>query len=377
MVFDHQKFLNLSWGVFVFYAILLSIHFYIMPIRNSDRPHTVLVSTWTIIKVIIMLVILGLLWVLRDVVAMLFVALLLSALIDPFAGWFAKHHVPRAFAVLVVYACLLAIGALVVVLLVPPLISQVQQLVTNFSDIFDGLMRTFSRFRDLTTQYGLGENFQSGLQVLENGLGNSFSNLFSTVTGFFGSLAAFVIVLVLTFYMVVEEDSARRLFKNLAPAEYQPFLASLFNKMQKRIGLWLRGQLILGLIIGLAVYLGLTILGVPYALLLGIIAGLLEIIPYAGPTLAAVPTLIIAFSISPLKGILTLILFIAIQEIENNVLVPKIMQKVTGLNPVISIVAMLIGIKFGGVVGALLAIPVATMVSVAIEELFSGMSSEK
>lgn len=348
-----------------------------MPTRIPDRSHTVSVSTWTIAKVLIMLAVIGLLWLLRDVVAMLFVALLLSALIDPFADWFAKHRVPRAFAVLVVYACLLAIGTAVVILLIPPLISQVQQLVMNFSDIFNGLMHTFSRFRDITAQYGLGENFQSGLEALETGLSNSFAGIFSTVTGFFGSLAAFVIVLVLTFYMVVEEDSARRLFKNLAPAEYQPFLAALFNKMQKRIGAWLRGQLILGLIIGVSVYLGLTILGVPYALLLGLIAGLLEIIPYAGPMLAAVPTLIIAFSISPLKGVLVLILFVAIQEIENNVLVPKIMQKVTGLNPVVSIVAMLIGIKFGGLAGALLAIPVATMVSVIVEELFSGLPAEK
>jgi predicted PurR-regulated permease PerM len=335
------------------------------------------VSTWTIAKILIVLAVVGLLWLLRDVVAMLFVALLLSALIDPFADWFAKHRVPRAFAVLIVYACLLAIGTAVVILLIPPLVSQVQQIVVNFPEIFEGLMNTFSRLRDLTAQYGLGENFQTGLAALEKGFSNSLSGIFSTVTGFFGSVAVFVIILVLTFYMVVEEDSARRLFKNLAPAEYQPFLAALFTKMQYRIGSWLRGQLVLGLIIGSAVYLGLTILGVPYALLLGLIAGLLEIIPYAGPMLAAIPTLIIAFSVSPLKGVLTLILFVAIQEIENNVLVPKIMQKVTGLNPVISIVAMIIGVKFGGVVGALLAIPVATMISVVVEELFSWAVTEK
>jgi len=348
-----------------------------MPIRTLDRSHNVSVSTWTIVKVLLMLMLVGLLWLLRDIVAMMFVALLLSALIEPFAAWFAKHHIPRALAVIIVYLCLLAIGTSVVILLVPPIVSQVQQFITNFPSIFDGLSNTFSRFQDLTVQYGLGTHFQSGFKAIQDGMSESFSGIFSTVTGFFGSLAAFVIVLVLTFYMVVEEDAAKRLFKNCAPIEYQPFLTSLFNKMQKRIGSWLRGQLILGVVIGLSVYLGLTILGVPYALLLGLVAGLLEIIPYAGPMLAAIPTLIIAFSVSPIKGALTLILFVAIQEIENNVLVPKIMQKVTGLNPVISILAMLVGIKFGGVAGALLAIPAATMISVAFEELFSGVSSEK
>jgi predicted PurR-regulated permease PerM len=348
-----------------------------MPTKTIDRPHTVSVSTWTIAKVLIMLLVIGLLWVLRDVVAMLFVALLLSALIDPFADWFARNHIPRALAVIIVYAFLLALGVLIVVLLVPPLIVQVQQLVANFSSIFDGLVNTFSRFREFASQYGLGTNFQAGLQAIEEGFSSSFSGIFSTVTGFFGSLAAFVVVLVLTFYMVVEEDSARRFFKSLAPVEYQPFLVPLFNKMRQRIGYWLRGQLVLGLVVGLAVYLGLTILGVPYALLLGLIAGLLEIIPYAGPLLSAVPILIIAFSVSPLKGFFALLLVIIIQQIENNILVPKIMQKATGLNPVVSIIAMLVGVKFGGLIGALLAIPVATVLAVAIEEFFSDLSSEK
>lgn len=343
----------------------------------NDRPHNVSVSTWTILKVFLMLLAIGLLWFLRDVAVMVLVALLFSALIDPLADWLAHRHVPRALAVLLVYAMILSLGAAVVILLVPPVTSQIQQLVANSSSIFSGLINLFDRFQNVSSQYGLGENFSSGLIALQDGFEASLSGIFSTITGFFGGLAAFVIVLVLTFYMVVEEDSARRFFKNLAPAEYQPFLSSLFIKMQKRIGYWLRGQLILGFVVGLMVYLGLLIIGVPYALLLGLIAGLLEIIPYAGPMLSAVPVLIIAFSVSPFVGFASLIIIIAVQQIENNVLVPKIMQKATGLNPVVSIVAMMIGIKFGGIVGALLAIPVATMVSVVSEELFVGFSNEE
>lgn len=348
-----------------------------MPTHLSDRPHIVSVSTWTILKVLLFILLLGLVWALREVVAMVFVALLFSALINPFAEWFAAHRFPRALAVLIVYVLALALGISVVVLLVPPLIFQIDQLAANASSIFSGLTNTFSRFQEISTQYGFEKNLQSGLDALQVGISDGFSGLFSTITGFFGSLAAFVIVLVLTFYMVVEEDSARRVFKSLAPVEYQPFLTALFVKMQKRIGYWLRGQLVLGFVVGLAVYLGLSIIGVPYALLLGLLAGLLEIVPYAGPMLAAVPTLIIAFSVSPITGLAALVVFIAIQQIENNVLVPKIMQKATGLNPVISIIALMVGVKFGGVIGALLAIPVATMISVVTEEFFAGLSEEK
>ncbi len=345
-----------------------------LPVR-ADKPHAITVSTWTILKVLLILVSIGLLWMLRDVVAILFVALLLSALIDPFADWFAKRHIPRGIAVLIVYAILLGIAAATLILLIPPLVTQVQQLVSNLAIMYGEAIKSFTQLQTISVQYGFGDNFQASLQALQEGVGRSLSSVFSTISGFFGGIAAFVIVLVLTFYMVVEEDAARRFFKNLAPEEYQPFLASLFNKMQKRIGSWLRGQLVLGLVIGTAMYLGLTILGVPYALVLALLAGLLEIIPYAGPMLSAIPTLLIAFSISPLKGLMVGILILVIQQIENNLLVPKIMQKATGLNPIVSIVALLVGIKLGGFVGALLAIPIATMVAVAIEELFAAYPS--
>ncbi len=347
------------------------------PARSGDKSHLITVSTWTILKVVLVLVALILLWLLRDVVAILFMALLLAALIDPFADWFSKRHVPRSLAVLVVYAILLAVSAIVLILIIPPLVAQVQQLIGNFALTYGEAVRSFTQFQAISIQYGLGENFQASLQALQEGVGKSVSQIFSTITGFFTGVAAFVLVLVLAFYMVVEEDAARRFFKNLAPEEYQPFLGTLFMKMQKRIGSWLRGQLVLGVVIGLAVYVGLTILGVPYALVLGLIAGLLEIIPYAGPMLAAIPTLIIAFSVSPLKGVMVIILIVAIQQIENNVLVPKIMQKATGLNPIVSIVALLIGIKLGGIVGAVLAIPVATVIAVATEELFAAYSSSE
>jgi predicted PurR-regulated permease PerM len=345
------------------------------PVRFPEKPHLITVSTWTIVKVVLILIGLALLWLLKDVVAILFMALLLAALIDPFADWFAKRKIPRGISVLIVYAILLGIAALALILVIPPVVSQVQQLIGNFAQTYEAAVRSFSQFQAVSIEYGFGENFQSSLQALQQGVGKSVSEIFSTITGFFGGMAAFVVVLVLAFYMVVEEDAARRFFKNLAPEEYQPFLGTMFNKMQKRIGSWLRGQLVLGIVIGSAVYIGLLILGVPYALVLGLIAGLLEIVPYAGPMLSSIPILIIAFSVSPLKGVMALVLIIAIQQIENNVLVPKVMQKATGLNPIVSIIALLVGIKLGGLVGAILAIPVATMVAVAAEELFAAYPS--
>ena len=320
------------------------------------------ISTGTILKVIAIFAALWFVWFVRDILAVIFVALLLAALIDPIADWFSKRKIPRSLAVLLVYLVLFCIVSFVVIMLVPPVIEQVSALLINFG-YYDQVATYIERFSSLN----LGESVADNIGQLTT----SIQQVFATLSGFVGGIAALVIVLVLAFYMVVEEQAARNFFKTLSPAQYQPHLAKLFNKMQKKIGLWLRGQIILGLIIGIVAYIGLSILGVQYALVLAIMAGLFEIVPYIGPVAAAIPAVILALLQDPIKGVMVAILYVVIQWLENNILVPKIMQKVTGLNPIVSIVALLVGLKIAGIVGAILAVPVATMVAVILEDLFS------
>jgi len=170
--------------------------------------------------------------------------------------------------------------------------------------------------------------------------------------------------------MVVEENAIKKLVWSVAPEKHQVYIMHLVNRMQQKIGLWLRGQLILSLSIFVLTYVGLLILGVKYALVLALIAGLLEFIPYLGPTLSAIPAVFLAFTQAPALALFTLGLYYIIQMVENNILVPKIMQKTVGLNPIISISALLVGYKLAGVVGAILSIPVATAVSVFIKDVF-------
>jgi predicted PurR-regulated permease PerM len=144
----------------------------------------------------------------------------------------------------------------------------------------------------------------------------------------------------------------------------------LVNRMQGKIGLWIRGQLILSLIIFSLTFLGLSILGVNYALVLALIAGLTEFVPYLGPTIAAIPAIFLAFTQSPMLALFVLALYYIIQMVENHIIVPKLMQKVVGLNPVISIMVLLVGFKLAGILGAILAIPVVTIASVFLKDLF-------
>lgn len=340
-----------------------------MPFPFQDQPRVISVSTGTFLKAVLIIAGLAFAWFVRDILAVLFVAVLLAALIDPLADAFQRRRVPRALAVLLVYVGMAGLFAGAFFVLVPVVASELGQLVSAIPS--SPLWSVFDKFQAATAEYGLQENLASALQALQNGVTSSFTSVFSTITGVFGAAAAALIVMVLAFYMVVEEESARRFFKNLAPEEYQPYLSRLFGKMQEKVGSWLRGQLALGTIIGVVVYIGLLALDVRYALVLALLAALFELIPYIGPILSVVPAVLIAFGDSPLKAFSVLILYVVIQQLENNLLVPKIMQKATGLNPIASIIALLIGVKVGGFVGALLSIPVATMIAVVLEDLFT------
>lgn len=350
-----------------------------LPIKEGPAKQAIdlHISAWTVVKVVLVFFLIYLVWSLRGVILVLFVALLLSALINPFADWFEKRKVPRAVSVLLIYVLLFGFLTLVAVLLVPPLLSEFKELVKNFAAIWTRISSAFVYLQQASAEYGIEQNIQRGLQTLETSIGQFVGSALGTIRGFFGGFVSFLITLVLTFYMVVEEDAMRKLFRAIAPSGYQPYLSGLFMRIENKVGFWLRGELLLMLIVGTFSYVGLSILGVEYALILGLLAGLTEIIPYAGPIIAAIPAVIIAFTQSPLKALFVIVLYFAIQQLENHLLVPKVMQRAVGLNPVVSIVALLVGANLGGVVGAILAIPVATALSVLVHDLTQGRVSSK
>jgi predicted PurR-regulated permease PerM len=337
-------------------------------------PQSISISTSTFIKAVLIVLGLWFLWFVRDIIAILVAALLLTALIDPFADWFANRKIPRSLAVLIVYTVLGALTSIILLLMIPIVSEQGVNLLSNLSTYYKDATASFGEMHQFSTGFVFSEYIAFVLQGIEQIVHTWSTGIFSTVTSFIGGAAALLIVLVLTFYMVADEDGFKSSVQYLVPVEYQPYTKLLLKKLKRKMGAWLRGQLILSLIIGVSVYVGLSILGIKYALLLALIAGMLEIIPYAGPILSLIPALIVGFAISPMHGISILILYIVIQQIENHVLVPKVMQKVTGLHPVLSIVALLIGLKVAGVLGAIFAIPLTMMIVVILEDLFKDVS---
>jgi len=323
-------------------------------------------SYTSILKVILVFLIIFFLYLIREVIALVFVAVVLAAALDPFVDFFQKNKIPRAVSILVIYLVIFAVFSLVIVLLIPPVSEQVGQLAKNLPDYYERVLLGINEIRD---GGGQSATLPEALGSLSDNLAEATKGVFTTLTGIFGGLISLISVLVIVFYLVVEEKGLKHFIRFVTPNQYQAYVTNLVDRIQVKMGLWLRGQLTLMLIVGLMTYIGLMIMGVKYALLLALIAGLTEIIPFVGPFIGAVPAIFIAFSDSWVKAILVGVLYIIVQQLENHILVPKVMQKSVGLNPVIVIVAILIGGKLGGIIGALLAVPVAAMISVFLSDL--------
>jgi len=335
---------------------------------EASKKVNIEITTVSILKILLVVFLVWILYLIRDVVAILLFTIILVSILEPAVDWLRAKRVPKTLSVVLVYMILLSIFALILALIIPPINDQIDQISTTFPVYWQKFNLEFRNVGQFLNQYGAGQEIENVLRNLKYGLPETTSGIFSQVGHFLANVASVFIVLVITFYILVEENSTKRIFRSIIPGQYLPYTFQVFNRIQDKLGLWLRGQLILSFMVGLMVYIGLLFLGVKYALILGIIAGLLEFIPYLGPTFSGILAVILTFFQSPITALLVLILYIVIQILENNVLVPNIMRRAVGLNPVISITALLIGGSLGGVIGAILAIPVATALSVFAQD---------
>lgn len=333
----------------------------------SRSSSSLTISYASIIRVLVVFVAVFFVYLIRDALALLFVSVIFAAAVDPWVDWLQKRKFPRAISILMIYAILLAIFSLVVLMMIPPVTQEIGQIVSNFPSYYEKISTGVYSLRDqaLEGTAAVGnDSIVSALETLSLTLAQTTKSIFVTITSIFGGLFSLLIVLVITFYLTVEEDALKKFTRYVVPSKHRTYTMDLIERMQIKIGLWLRGQLLLSLIVGILTYIGLSILGVKYALLLALLAAIFEIIPYLGPWLSAIPATLVAFSDSLVKVALVIVLYLIIQQLENNLIVPKLMQKMVGLNPIIVIMAILIGVKLGGIIGGLLGVPVAAAISV-------------
>ncbi|TSC76327.1 MAG: hypothetical protein G01um101431_948 [Parcubacteria group bacterium Gr01-1014_31] len=300
-----------------------------------------------------------------EVVGMAFVAMLMALALEPAVTFLQRKRLPRILGAAAIFLGLFLLVSLVVVSLVPLIAEEIASIATSFPSYWERMSAGWggveSRFH---------EPIQQALASLQATVQASAGNVFNLITALFGNLVSFIIVLVLTFYLLVQEGAIKRTVLLFTPPSSQGYLSDLIDRMQLRLGHWLRGVLLLGLIVGGLTLVGLRILNVRYFLVLALVAGILELIPYVGPALAAIPAVFFGATESLWKGVAVLILYWLIQQLENHLIVPKVMAKAVGLNPLVVIVVILVGAKLAGFVGVLVAVPTTAALSVWLKDVY-------
>ncbi|EKE19976.1 MAG: protein of unknown function UPF0118 [uncultured bacterium] len=338
---------------------------------------TIDISTGLIIKIVAIILGLWFLYLVRDVLALFFLSVILTATLDPAIDFMAKRKIPRSLGVILIYIVLLSLVGILISFLIPPMLSQFASFTQNLPVYGESFSQTFSGIEQYALSYGINFNSHEFLQNMTGNLFQSSGQIFTTTVGVFTFFISLLVVMSLTFYMSVKEDGMNKFIKSVTPKENQAYVISVASRIKDKIGKWMLGQIILMLIIFALDFIALSLFDIPYALILALIAGLLEIVPYLGPIISATLASFIGFLISPLTGFIVLCIFTINQQIESNIVVPQVMKKAVGLNPVVVILALLIGAQLGGVVGAILAVPIASVLSVFIGDFVNKNESSR
>ena len=307
----------------------------------------------------------------RDVLLMLYVSSLLALGLSPIVrriehSRFMLHRkrVPRWLAILMIYVAFLLFVAGVLLLTLPPLIEQVRELASDMPTYMNRLLKWLGERglvkRQITWTALLPQLQQPGVIL---------TNVFGALQGAIGVLGALITVLILPFYLLLESASIHSFFLRLVRSENRARANRIASAATVKVGAWLGGQLLLSAVIGTTATVGFWIIGVPYFYVLGLVCAIGEAIPVVGPILSAVPAILLGWTVSPQTALIVAVYCWAQQFVENNVLVPRIMERQVGISPVTIIVALLIGSTLLGLVGAILAVPTAAIVQVIVHEL--------
>lgn len=331
------------------------------------------ITTGTIVRIILVLTLAALAWYLRELVLIVLASIVIASAIEPAALALRKYKIPRVVAVLLVYLGFFGTFFAVIFFLLPPVLDETSAMLTTLPSYLESVgvhnpINTSAVFetRTLLNDFSL-KNTTENVGAFMAGLSGDFLLAMSVI---FGGAFSFVLIVVFSFYFAVNERGIEEFLRVVTPIQHEGYVVGLWKRTQKKIGLWMQGQFLLAILIATLTYLGLSIMGIQYALVLAVIAGVMELIPVFGPILASIPAIAVAFSGGGIPIALAVAAFyIIIQQFENHLIYPLVVTKVVGVPPMLVILALLIGAKLAGILGILLSVPLAA----AFQELFNDM----
>lgn len=363
--------------------------------EKSDKNFDITISSGTIIKTLIILVVVFLLYKMLDLVLVVLTAVVIASAIEPLVIWFNKFRIKRLFAVIITYICIVLIFSGLLYFFIPPVLDEASNLLSNAPKYLSSVTLWNPLNSDQLTDTGkvasgLSEGLNDSKQILgglssgafdvsffsdlilkiKNLVSGTSDGMINIVSGIFGGAFSFILIIVLSFYLAVQEGGVEKFLRIITPLKNEAYIIDLWKRSQRKIGYWMQGQLLLAILVGVLVYLGLMILGVKNALILAVFASAFEIIPLFGPVIAAIPAILSGLADGGLTlGLLVLGLFIIIQQFENHLIYPLVVKKVVGISPILVILALIIGAKLAGFLGIILSAPITSVLMEYIDDV--------
>lgn len=344
-----------------------------------EAKSNITITAGTIIKTIVILIVVFVLYKMLDLVLVVLTAVVIASAVEPVINWFKRFKIKRLLAVLITYISIILIFSGLIYFFVPPVLDQASNLLNDAPKYLESitLWNPLSE-ADKAVQNLSNTKIVDGSQTTTSAVGapsvlgdlinqfkdltsNVSNHLVSIISNIFGGVFSFVLIIVLSFYLAVQEGGVEKFLKVVTPVKDEAYIVDLWKRSQKKIGHWMQGQLLLMILVGVLSYLGLMVLGVKNALLLAVLAGVMEIIPLFGPVISAIPAVLFGMQDGgATMGLLVIGLFLIIHQFENHLIYPLVVKKVVGVSPIIVILSLIIGAKLFGFLGIVLSVPVTS-----------------
>jgi predicted PurR-regulated permease PerM len=298
------------------------------------------------------------------VVLVVISAIVIASATEPGTRALMKYKIPRVFAVIGVYSVFISFFVALGYFFIPSVLQETTAMLRTLSE--PEVTKEVTFHAPLIGTVSFDELAQQMQEFFDRASGSPIS----TISTIFGGITSAALVVVLSFYFAVQERGIDDFLRIVTPLHYEQYVVGLWHRTRHKIARWMQGQFILALLIGVFTYLGLTIVQVPYALILSVIAGLFEIIPLFGPVLSAIPAIAFAFTAGGFSlALAVLFIYVCIQQFENHLIYPLVVTQVVGVPPVMVILSLVVGLKLAGFFGVLLAVPAAALIQEILTEM--------
>ncbi len=359
---------------------------------TDQKNYSINITASSIFKGILIILLIWFLFFIKDIVLVVLVSIVIASGVELIIKWFKIFKIKRLPAAIIAYLLAISLIGFLIFSFVPSILNEASEFLSELPAYFnsttlwnplgvsgssvegpqkvvqgiqDGVNTTGEIFKN-SSSIGISDLVRS-IQSLTASAGDGALKILSAI---FGGLLSLVLIIVLSFYFIVQENGVEKFLSLITPIKHEPYVLDLWKRTEVKIGRWIQGQMLLGVIVAILVYLGLLILGIKNALLIAVLTGVLEIIPVFGPIMASIPAIINGF----IGGGVTLALLVAglymiIQQFESHLIYPLVIKKVTGISPIIVILALIIGAKLAGFLGLLLSVPIVTAIMEFLDDI--------